>query len=92
MQIHGPSHLHGAQPIAAPHATRAAQPNASASPSTISDQLDISDAARLAERVAELPEIRADRVAELRAAIANGTYETSDKLATAVDRLFDEIA
>jgi negative regulator of flagellin synthesis FlgM len=42
--------------------------------------------------VADLPDIRADRVAELRAAIANGSYETHDKLATAVDRLFDEIA
>jgi anti-sigma28 factor (negative regulator of flagellin synthesis) len=92
MQIYGPSHLHGAQSIGGPHSSRAVQPPATSNNSSISDQLDISDAARLADRVAELPEIRADRVAELRSAIMNGTYETQDKLATAVDRLFDEIA
>jgi hypothetical protein len=31
-------------------------------------------------------------VAELRSAILNGTYETEQKLSTAVDRLLDEIA
>jgi negative regulator of flagellin synthesis FlgM len=92
MQIYGTSHLHGASAINAPHAARGAQPTTAPGSSAINDQLDISDAARLADRVAELPDIRADRVAELRAAIANGTYETHDKLATAVDRLFDEIA
>ncbi|MEX2113736.1 MAG: flagellar biosynthesis anti-sigma factor FlgM [Pirellulales bacterium] len=92
MQIYGPSHLHGAQAIGGPHTTRAVQPPTTSQTSSISDQLDISDAARLADRVAELPEIRADRVAELRSAILSGSYETHDKLSTAVDRLFDEIA
>ena len=35
---------------------------------------------------------RAERVQELRSAILNGTYETDDKLSTALDRLLDEIA
>jgi negative regulator of flagellin synthesis FlgM len=92
MQIYGPSHVHGASPISSPHATRAAQPPASSSAAPISDQLDISQAGQMAERVSELPDIRADRVAELRASILDGTYETHDKLSTAVDRLLDEIA
>jgi len=92
MQIYGPSQVHGAQSISGPHATRAVQPSTTSSSSSISDQLDISDAARMAERVGELPDIRADRVAELRSAILNGSYETQDKLSTAVSRLLDEIA
>ncbi len=92
MQIYGPSHVHGAAPINSPHAARPAQPANDATAAPISDQLDISPAAQMAERIADLPDIRADRVAELRSAILNGTYETHDKLSTAVDRLFDEIA
>jgi anti-sigma28 factor (negative regulator of flagellin synthesis) len=54
--------------------------------------LDISDAGRIADRLAEIPEIRAERVQDLRAAIEGGTYETDDKLNTAIERLLDEIA
>ena len=92
MQIYGPSHVHGAQPVHGPHATRAAQPSQSQTASPIGDELHLSDAAQLADRVAELPEMRADRVADIRAAILNGTYETADKLDVAVERLLDEIA
>ena len=55
------------------------------------DQVDISPAAQLAGQVSDIPDIRQDRVASLKAAIASGTYETEDKLNTAVDRLLDEI-
>jgi len=92
MQIYGPSQLHGAQPITGPHASRAAQPTTSTPASSIGDRLDISQAGQIAGQLAELPEIRADRVAELRSAILNGTYETEEKLGTALDRLLDEIA
>ena len=37
-------------------------------------------------------EIRADRVADLRAQIASGEYETPEKLEAAVSRMFDEFA
>jgi anti-sigma28 factor (negative regulator of flagellin synthesis) len=35
--------------------------------------------------------IRADKVAAVKAAIANGTYETDDKLNGAVNNLLDEV-
>ena len=92
MHIYGPAHLHGPQSISAPHAQRVAQPSTSAASSTQTDQLDLSDAARVAARMSEIPDIRQDRVAEIRAAIAQGTYETADKLEIALDRLLNEIA
>lgn len=90
MQIYGPSQLHGAQPINAPHISRSSdsQPTSGTSQA---DQVDISPAAQLAGQVNDIPDIRADRVATIKAAIANGTYETDDKLNTALDRLLDEI-
>ena len=92
MQIHGPSQIHGAQSLSGPHTTRGVQSSNTAGVSRIGDRLDISEAWQIAGRMAEIPDIRADRVSQLRAAIANGTYETGDKLNTALDRLLDEIA
>jgi len=91
MQIYGPSQIHGAQPLNGPHAARGAQPAAPASSSATNDSLDISPAGEIAGRLAEVPDIRADRVNELRTAILNGSYETPDKLDTALSRLLDEI-
>ena len=90
MQIYGPTQLHGAQPINAPHSTRSAQAPSTSS-SSISDQLDISTAGQLLDKVNQLPDIRQDRVSQIRAQIANGTYETDDKLNTALSNLLDEI-
>ena len=44
------------------------------------------------EMAAQLPEIRSDRVAQLRAQIADGSYDTAEKLDLAMERLLDEIA
>ena len=92
MQINGPAHVHGPQAISGPHRTNSAKPSAEASRPSEVDQLDISPEADMVARARELPDVRADRVAELKAAIANGTYETAEKLDGALDRLLDEIA
>ena len=92
MQIYGPSQIHGAQPINAPHSSRANTASSVSGSSQIGDRLDISEAGQIAARMADIPEVRAERVQELRAAILSGTYETDAKLSTALDRLLDEIA
>ncbi|MEL7500067.1 MAG: flagellar biosynthesis anti-sigma factor FlgM [Planctomycetota bacterium] len=55
------------------------------------DQLNISAEAQLMSAQATTGEIRSDRVAELRAQIASGQYETSEKLDVAIGRLLNEI-
>jgi negative regulator of flagellin synthesis FlgM len=92
MHIYGPSQLHGAQPIGAPHGLRQAQPMTRPESVQIADEVDISEAARFVEQVQQMPDIRADRVDAVRQQIAAGTYETGDKLNAAVERLLDEIA
>lgn len=92
MQISGPTQLHGAQPLRAPHATRTFSANPSAGVSaTPRDELSLSSPAQWADRVSDLPEVRLDRVREIRAALAAGSYETADKLDGALERLLDEI-
>jgi negative regulator of flagellin synthesis FlgM len=91
MQVYGPAHLHGAQIVGPPHAARISPPAEPAAGSPIQDELQISDAGRLVEKVHDLPDVRQDRVSQIRAQIAEGTYETEEKLRIAVGRLLDEI-
>ena len=86
MQINGPARIDRAQSISGPH--RAAAPKPADTPV---DQLDISTEANLVDQVHQLPDVRTDRVAQIRAEIASGAYETDDKIDLALERLLDEI-
>lgn len=92
MQIQGPANLHGAHRITGPNRIQGTAPQAPAEHVHAADQLDISPEAEMVGRVHDLPEIRADRVADIRRQIEAGTYETGEKLDIALGRLLDEIA
>jgi negative regulator of flagellin synthesis FlgM len=92
MQIYGATHIHAAQPLAPPHRLSPTQAPPAAGADYGVDQLDLSPEAEFVAQARDLPEIREDRVAALRAQIASGTYETAEKLDIAVSRLLDEIA
>jgi negative regulator of flagellin synthesis FlgM len=90
MQIYGPSHVHGPHPLQGPHFNRPAAPAGEAKAPTTVDHVDISPAAEAAVQANE-GGLRADLVARVRSEIAAGTYETPDKIASAVDRLLNEL-
>src|SRR3954454_25081952 len=87
MYIYGSSQIHAAQPINAPHRMRPTQGAGNVSSFRGVDQLDISPEADFVAQARDLPEIREDRVAALKAKIQSGTYETADKLDMALSRL-----
>lgn len=91
MQIHGPTQVHGPQSVNAPHRIQAPRPAEQTGHVAGADQLDISREADMVSRAREAPDIRTERVAEIRQAIEAGTYETPEKLDMAVGRLLDEI-
>jgi negative regulator of flagellin synthesis FlgM len=91
MHIYGPSQLHGAQSIGAPHGARASQPAVRSESAGIRDEVNFSDAAQLVQQARDLPDIRQARVDAVRQQIAAGTYETNEKLDVALERLLDEI-
>lgn len=91
MQIHSVSQVHGPQQISAPHAARI-DSTPTVATSDITDTVDISETGRLLEMSAQLPDIRLDRVNQIRAELAEGVYESGDKLDVALERLLDEIA
>jgi negative regulator of flagellin synthesis FlgM len=74
--LNGPDQLRAARAVAAMRATAASAPSSAGVRQA--DTVSLSEAARslasARSAVAAAPDTRADRVAELKAAIANGTY------------------
>ena len=90
MDIQQTGGVQGAQPV---QPNRAAQKAAKAhtEPKVArTDQAEISDKARFLEKLSRLPEIRAEKVEAVRRGIAEGAYDTDERLRAAVQRLLDE--
>ena len=100
MQIYGPYRVSTAAtgptpPAGGVNRTAAVSPRPSAAPV---DQLDLSSSATSVNRLDSLApseavagggEIRIDKVADLRRQIADGSYDTPEKLDAALDRFLD---
>jgi anti-sigma28 factor (negative regulator of flagellin synthesis) len=55
-----------------------------------SDRVDVSPVARYLNRLNDLPEIRESLVSRIREQIEAGSYETPERLSSAIDQLIDE--
>ncbi|MCA9285431.1 MAG: flagellar biosynthesis anti-sigma factor FlgM [Phycisphaerales bacterium] len=55
------------------------------------DRLELSGQARLLDRMRQMPAIRQELVDRVKGQIADGTYESPQKLAVALDRLIDDV-
>ncbi len=101
MQIYGPFRVSTTQNTSGVQRAQAQKPvesNSQARSAEPVDQLDLTNSATATNRldgsaaIAGNGEIRIDRVAEIRRQIAEGTYETAERLDTAVERLLDQFA
>ena len=89
MHIYGASQLHGPQSLQGPHWNR---PTAPTSSPQATDSVEFSAAAEVAMNAIDGGDFRADLVARVRAQIADGSYDTPDKMAMAFDAMLDELA
>ena len=55
------------------------------------DQVQISSKAQHLSALSQAPEVRMDRILQIREEIANGSYETPEKYEKAVERLLKEL-
>ena len=56
----------------------------------ISDRVEVSDHARYLDALRNMPPERAEKLAQVKAAIAPGTYDTDAKLSIAIDRMLND--
>ncbi len=57
----------------------------------LEDAVDVSALARLLSQLESLPDIRLEKVSQVRAAIERGNYETTGKIDITIDRLVQEL-
>lgn len=43
------------------------------------------------DQMSETPDVRAERLAQIKEAIENGTYDTDEKLEAALSKMFDSL-
>jgi negative regulator of flagellin synthesis FlgM len=92
MEVHGPGSLARPSPVLQPQSVQAARAPETANPAMqAGDHVEISEMGRILDEISRVPDVRADKVAELRHAIQAGTYETPEKLEIAVERLLADI-
>lgn len=90
MEIQGPGGVSGPNRIE-PQRIQPQRAEATDVGAHIGDTAEISDHARLLDRLAEVPDIRMDRVDALRDQIAAGEYETPERIKQAVAKLLEEL-
>jgi hypothetical protein len=78
-RLEGPRRIRRSDPV--PPAASAAAP---------ADRVEISDQARLLNELRQVPEIRSERVEELRRAIEAHQFETDERLRGAIDRFLSD--
>jgi len=89
MNIHGIASTVGPQSVEQVGAVNSA--SAPAEPSALNDVVEISTAAKLAAKIHEIPDIRADLVAQVKAQIEAGTYETPERIDATINRLMEDL-
>jgi hypothetical protein len=88
-------HVNGVPPPAAPRPVDPAAPITSGvekvEPPGVSDVVEISDVARLAAKLHEIPPVRTELIERVKAELVAGTYETHERLEITVERLMEEL-
>jgi len=93
MDVNGTSSISGSLPISkqnGPSNTNINKTPDSRPISSPQDELEISSAGRMLDEMTNNSEMRAERLAQIKAAIDDGTYETDEKLEAALGRLLDQ--
>ena len=55
------------------------------------DRVELSDHARFLDQLRHLPDVRQEHIEQIRQAIADGTYETPEKIEIALGRLLEDL-
>jgi negative regulator of flagellin synthesis FlgM len=91
MEVRGLSSASPMSPFSRPEATPAPDQTASMAPTTPKDEVEISEVGKMLDDASRTPGIRDQRLAQIKAAIEAGTYETPEKLELALNRMVEQL-
>lgn len=91
MDVRNIGSVSGATPYRPVSGTPAQRDTSVARPQFPRDELVLSNAGKLLDQLSQNSDIRQERIAQIKAAIADGTYDTDDKLEAALMRMFQAV-
>lgn len=91
MEVNGPSSVDGASGIKPVQQTSETANTAESAPIAPEDEVDISPAAQMMDTLNQASELRSERLAQIKADIDAGVYETPEKLEAALTKMLGEI-
>lgn len=91
MDVRGVGSTFGAAPVRSTGITPAVKPQADARPVSPTDELELSATGKMLDQLSQNPDVRQERIAAIKAAIENGTYDTDAKLEAALSKMFDTL-
>jgi negative regulator of flagellin synthesis FlgM len=91
MEVHGLGPVKGPLPVGQTRPAKEISPPSEAKPVAPRDEVEISSAGKMLETLHQTSEVRAERLAQIKAAIEAGEYETPEKIEAAISRLLAEI-
>lgn len=90
MQVNGPGPVSGNTPINRSEPAGGSSKPEALRPATPRDEVEISEVSRMFDQLSQSPAVRAERLAQIKAEIDAGTYETPEKLEAALSKLFSD--
>jgi negative regulator of flagellin synthesis FlgM len=91
MEVRGLSSASPPSPINRPDLTPAAEKAQAGGPTSPKDEVEISAMGKMLDDASRTPGVREQRLAEIKAAIEAGTYETPEKLEVALSRMMEQL-
>lgn len=91
MDVRGIGSVPGVTPTRPQSGTPASPATSVSRPQAPQDQLELSSAGKMLDQLNQSPDMRAERIARIKEAIENGTYDTDEKLEAALSNLLDSL-
>jgi negative regulator of flagellin synthesis FlgM len=91
MEVHGIGPVQGASPISPSRPAAEVGRTAETKPIASRDEVEISSVGKMLENLHQSSDVRAERLAQIKAAIEAGEYETPEKLEAALSKMLAEI-
>ncbi len=91
MEVNSSGPIQRAFPVRQVQPTTHVQPSREPKLESPRDEVEISSVGRMLDKLNQSSEVRAERLAHIKAEIDAGTYETPEKLEVAIEKLLAEV-